>query len=151
MAKIEPIVGRYIWVPFEGEEYRIYYEEAGEGIPLVCLHTAGTDGREWRHQLCSADINKNFRVIALDLPRHGKSIPPYDWYKENEEYKLTADFYSGLLMAFCQELELDKPVLGILLMLGFCVFAPLGDSLAKLVLLPGRPRRLQRRFVFLQR
>ncbi|KAA2311472.1 DMT family transporter [Pseudooceanicola sediminis] len=30
-------------------------------------------------------------------------------------------------------LELDKPVLGILLMLGFCVFAPLGDSLAKLV------------------
>ncbi|MGR9092669.1 MAG: alpha/beta hydrolase, partial [Gammaproteobacteria bacterium] len=42
VAKIEPIVGRYIWVPFAGEEFRIYYEEAGEGIPLVCLHTAGT-------------------------------------------------------------------------------------------------------------
>ena len=35
MAKIEPIVGRYIWVPFEGTEYRIYYEEAGQGIPMV--------------------------------------------------------------------------------------------------------------------
>ncbi|TDJ63674.1 MAG: alpha/beta hydrolase [Proteobacteria bacterium] len=111
MAKIEPIIGRYIWIPFEGEEYRIYYEEAGEGIPLVCLHTAGTDGREWRHQLCDPKINTNFRVIALDLPRHGKSIPPYDWYKENDEYKLTTKFYMGILMSFCRELDLDKPVI----------------------------------------
>ena len=51
MAKIEPITGKYIWVPFDGEEYRIFFEEAGEGIPMVCLHTAGTDSREWRHQL----------------------------------------------------------------------------------------------------
>ena len=97
MAKIEPITGRYIWVPYEGEEYRIYYEEAGTGIPMVCLHTAGTDGREWRHQLCDEKINENFRVIAFDMPRHGKSIPPYDWYKEEEEYKLTAKFYAGII------------------------------------------------------
>ena len=65
MAKIEPVTGRYIYVPYEGEEYRMFYEEAGQGIPLVCLHTAGTDSREWRHQLCDSDINRNFRVIAL--------------------------------------------------------------------------------------
>ena len=84
MAKIEPIVGRYIWVPYEGTEYRMYFEEAGNpnGIPMICLHTAGTDGREWRHQLCDEKINKDFRVIAIDLPRHGKSIPPYEWYQE---------------------------------------------------------------------
>ena len=111
MAKIEPITGKYIWVPFDGEEYRIFFEEAGEGIPMVCLHTAGTDSREWRHQLCDPAINKNFRVIAIDIPRHGKSIPPYDYYKENEEYKLTAKFYSGIVMAFCKELGLEKPVI----------------------------------------
>ena len=113
MAKIEPIVGRYVWVPFEGTEYRIYFEETGpaNGIPLVCLHTAGTDGREWRHQLCDPAINKNFRVVALDLPRHGKSIPAYEWYQENDEYKLTAHFYSGIIMAFCRELGLEKPVI----------------------------------------
>lgn len=110
MAKIEPITGHYIYVPFEGTEYRIFFEEAGEGIPLLCLHTAGTDSREWRHQLCDPDINKHFRVIALDLPRHGKSIPPGDWYKETEEYKLTAHFYSGILMAFCEALGLENPV-----------------------------------------
>ena len=96
MANIEPIVGRYVWVTYEGTE---------------CLHTAGTDGREWRHQLCDERIGKHFRTIAIDLPRHGKSIPPYDWYKETEEYKLTSTFYSGIVMAFCKALELDRPVI----------------------------------------
>ncbi len=108
MPHIEPITGRYIHVPYEGEEYRVFYEEAGQGTPLVCLHTAGTDSREWRHQLCDSDINSSFRVIALDLPRHGKSIPPKGWWKE--EYTLTAKFYSEFVMAFCTELELEKPV-----------------------------------------
>jgi pimeloyl-ACP methyl ester carboxylesterase len=109
MARIEPIKGSYVYVPYEGEEYRIFYEEAGQGIPLVCLHTAGTDSREWRHQLCDPEINRKFRVIAFDLPRHGKSIPPKGWWKE--EYKLTAKIYSEFTMALCRELELQKPVI----------------------------------------
>jgi pimeloyl-ACP methyl ester carboxylesterase len=110
MASIEPIVGRYVHVDYEGRDYRIYYEEAGQGIPLVCLHTAGTDTREWRHQLCDPDITKHFQVVAFDLPRHGKSIPPAGWWKESEEYKLTAKFYSefdGLLRALGLEARRD--------------------------------------------
>ena len=68
MAKFDPIIGRYVYVQCGSETYRTYYEENGQGIPLVCLHTAGTDGREWRHQLCDPEITKNFRVIAFDLP-----------------------------------------------------------------------------------
>ncbi len=30
-------------------------------------------------------------------------------------------------------MTLDKPILGIALMLGFCVLAPLGDALAKML------------------
>ena len=111
MANHDPIVGRYVYVTYAGKEYRVYYEENGQGIPLVCLHTAGTDGREYRHQLCDPDITKNFRVIALDLPRHGKSIPHQDFYKEEEEYKLTSKFYSEFVMAFCDALDLHKPVI----------------------------------------
>ena len=109
MANIESIVGRYVHVPYNGEDYRVFFEESGKGIPMVCLHTAGTDSREWRHQLTDPEINERFRVIALDLPRHGKSIPPKEWWKE--EYKLTAKFYSEFLMAFCKELGLEKPVI----------------------------------------
>lgn len=109
MANIESIVGRYVHVSYEGVDYRVFFEESGKGIPLVCLHTAGTDSREWRHQLTDPEINERFRVIALDLPRHGKSIPPKEWWKE--EYKLTAKFYSEFVVAFCKELALEKPVI----------------------------------------
>jgi pimeloyl-ACP methyl ester carboxylesterase len=108
-TKYDPIVGRYVYVPYGGYEYRVFYEEAGQGIPLVCLHTAGTDSREWRHQLCDPDITSSFRVIAFDLPRHGKSIPPVGF--EKEEYRLSAKFYSEFVMAFCDALELEQPVI----------------------------------------
>jgi pimeloyl-ACP methyl ester carboxylesterase len=108
-AILEQVTGRYVYVPYAGYEYRVYYEEAGSGIPLVCLHTAGTDGREWRHQLNDPEITTNYRVIAFDMPRHGKSIPPAGF--EREEYRLTAKFYSEFVMAFCDTLELDRPVI----------------------------------------
>src|SRR5215475_7331915 len=38
---IEPIVGRYLRLDFKGQPHRIYFEEAGQGMPLLCLHTAG--------------------------------------------------------------------------------------------------------------
>ena len=107
----DPIVGRYVYVQCEGKTYRTYYEENGEGIPLVCLHTAGTDGRQYRHQLCDPEITANFRVIAFDLPWHGKSLPPSDFYLKEDEYKLTAKFYSDFIVAFCHALELKKPVI----------------------------------------
>jgi len=108
-ARQDPIKGGYVYVPYNGYEYRVFYEEAGQGIPLVCLHTAGTDSREYRHQLSDPEINENFRVIAFDLPSHGKSIPRVGF--EKEEYKLTADFYSEFTMAFCDALELEDPVI----------------------------------------
>ncbi len=42
-AYIEPMIGRYAHVDIDGTTHRIYFEEAGQGIPLVCLHTAGSD------------------------------------------------------------------------------------------------------------
>ena len=41
-VKIEPIIGKYMYLTVKGIEYRIYYEEAGQGIPLVLGHTAGS-------------------------------------------------------------------------------------------------------------
>ena len=80
MNQHDPIVGRYVYVQCEGKTYRTYYEENGEGIPLVCLHTAGTDGRQYRHQLCDPDITQNFRVIAFDLWRMCDRVKWWDEY-----------------------------------------------------------------------
>ncbi len=49
MATFDSATGRYVYVTVGGVEYRVYFESAGEGIPLLLQHTAGADGRQWRH------------------------------------------------------------------------------------------------------
>jgi pimeloyl-ACP methyl ester carboxylesterase len=105
---IEPMTGRYVHADIDGEMHRIYFEENGTGIPLVCLHTAGSDGRQWRHLLADEEFAKSFRIIAFDMPWHGKSNPPASW--NGEEYRLTTARYTEIIRAFCRALELDKPV-----------------------------------------
>jgi len=102
--KIEPIVGRYARI----SGCRMYFEEAGQGIPLLCLHTAGSDGRQYRAVLNDRSITKSFRVIAFDMPWHGKSSPPAGWQKE--DYRLTTGAYTGMIMEFIREMGLERPV-----------------------------------------
>ena len=105
---IEPVTGRYLRLDLNGRPHRIYFEEAGEGIPLVCLHTAGADGRQYRALLNDAEITTRFRVLVFDLPWHGKSSPPQGF--ERDAYRLTTDLYVDTVMAFCRALKLDRPV-----------------------------------------
>ncbi|HEY9571508.1 MAG TPA: alpha/beta hydrolase, partial [Pusillimonas sp.] len=105
----EPIVGRYLSFDVAGRKCRIYVEEAGSGIPLVCLHTAGADNRQYRHMLCDPEITSRYRVLAFDMPWHGKSYPPEGW--QDEEYRLTTELYVETILAFCNALALDKPAL----------------------------------------
>ena len=108
MPDYEPITGRYFTMPVAGEAVRIYAEEAGSGIPLVCLHTAGSDGRQFRHLMCDKGITDHYRVIAFDMPWHGKSNPPVGW--EQREYQLTTQSYKETVTAFCRAMALDMPV-----------------------------------------
>ena len=109
MGTIEPIQGRYVQTTIAGEAHRIYFEEAGQGIPLVCMHTAGADSRQWRHLLNDAEVTARFRVIAFDLPYHGRSTPPEGWWLK--KYKLTTAHYAQVVRGFYQSLGLEQPVL----------------------------------------
>ncbi len=104
----EPITGRYMNLEFQGSPHRIYFEEAGEGIPLLCLHTAGSDGRQYRALLNDTQVTGNFRVVVFDMPWHGKSSPPAGW--QEEEYQLTTALYTDLIMTVARALELERPV-----------------------------------------
>ena len=90
-------------------DHRIYFEEAGSGIPLLLQHTAGSHGSQWRHLFENRDITDRFRLIAYDLPFHGKSIPPptRDWW--TVDYKLTGGFLRSVPLALADALELDQP------------------------------------------
>ena len=105
---IEPVTGRYLRLAISGRPHRVYFEEAGEGVPLLCLHTAGSDGRQYRHILNDPEVTDRFRVIAFDLPWHGKSSPPRGF--EAEVYRLTTDSYVETVMAVADALALEAPV-----------------------------------------
>lgn len=107
-AEFEPIIGRYARIRVRDDWCRIYFEEAGQGIPLVCLHTAGADSRQFRHLMCDEAVTRHFRVLTFDMPWHGKSYPPAGW--ERREYRLTTELYVDTIRAFCRALELDRPV-----------------------------------------
>ncbi|MNM59982.1 Carboxylesterase YbfK [compost metagenome] len=92
-------VGRYITV----DGIRVYYEEAGEGRPLVCFHAASQDSLMYRHVLDG--LSDEFRVIAIDAPGHSKSELP----ESGPFHSLTrhAEFNEHLMEA----LGLEKPAI----------------------------------------
>ena len=116
-TEIDPLVdepffeepnGRYLNVNIWGQRQRIYVEEAGSGQPLLCLHTAGADSRQYRGLMNDEDVIKDHRVITFDLPAHGKSSPPAGY--EKEQYVLTTDKYMEAVMAISQAMKLENPI-----------------------------------------
>ena len=110
MARLSPVTGHYVDIEVKGDDLRVFFLENGQGQPLVCQHTAGCHNHQWRYLLEDPDITRDYRVIAYDLARHGKSDPPRnrEWWKE--EYKLTADYYTEFIVKLCDALELEQPI-----------------------------------------
>lgn len=110
MANFEQVKGAYLRMNFEETDYRVYVEESGSGIPVMLQHTAGSDGRQYRHLMNDPQVTKEFRLIAYDLPYHGKSLPPLNtpWWETT--YSLSRDFLMGFTLALAKELELNRPV-----------------------------------------
>jgi pimeloyl-ACP methyl ester carboxylesterase len=125
VARFDPIKGNYVYIEVQNVEYRVYYEENGSGIPLLCQHSAGTDGQQWRYLLNDDDITSRYRVVVPDLPYHGKSLPPesIEWWKE--EYRLTKSFFVDFQVAFNHALGLKTPIF-----IGGCMGGCLGLYLA---------------------
>lgn len=108
MARIcTEITGRYLYLDVLGVEYRVYYEEAGQGTPVLCQHTAGSDSRQWRHLLEDPELTKEFRFIAADLPYHGRSLPPTseEWW--SKRYSLNQEFLIEFMVAISKALDLE--------------------------------------------
>ncbi len=63
------IVGRYLDV----DGTRAYFESCGEGTPVLLMHSAGRDSRQWHGVM--ERLAPRYRLYAPDLPGHGKSWP----------------------------------------------------------------------------
>jgi pimeloyl-ACP methyl ester carboxylesterase len=92
------VVGRYVDV----NGMRTYYEEAGEGIPIVCIHAACQDTMMYRYTV--GGLSDQYRVISIDAPGHGKTEEPPGGPLRNITHH--AEFNE----AFMEALGLDRPV-----------------------------------------
>ena len=104
----ESTVGGYVNFDIGGLNHRVYFETAGTGQPLLCLHTAGSDTRQFRGLLNSEQITKNHQVICFDMPFHGKSSPPEGWHLS--EYRLTSQMYVDMILGFMQAMDIENPI-----------------------------------------
>jgi len=88
------------------DDYRIYYEEQGQGPPLILLHNATGSTRDWR-RVAPLLAAGGYRVISYDRRGFGRSdpLPEPDWsmayLRESRDE----------LLAFMDALRLDRAVL----------------------------------------
>jgi pimeloyl-ACP methyl ester carboxylesterase len=108
VAEFESLVGRYLHLDVDGRSYRVFVEESGSGVPLLCLHTAGADSRQFRHLQNDDAVTSRYRVVAFDMPYHGRTNPADGWWLE--KYKLTTRFYLAFVRAVWVAMGLERPV-----------------------------------------
>lgn len=80
-----------------------FVEDWGEGIPILCVHTAGQSGVQYRH-VAPELAQLGYRVIVPDMPGHGRSEPhPAGPVTDLGQY-------AAWLLELVGVLELDRPV-----------------------------------------
>ncbi|MGY8844363.1 MAG: alpha/beta fold hydrolase [Gammaproteobacteria bacterium] len=100
MSTPEAITGHYIDV----KGTRTFYDEIGDGKPLVCVHTAGASSLEY-HLALPLYASQGFHVFALDLPGHSRSYP-VNWTQHRSIHQ-HAEFVHEFVLA----LGLHAPVI----------------------------------------
>src|SRR5689334_14955755 len=71
---------------------KIYYEEYGQGRPLLLLSGGGLTRSIKDFEKCIPDLSKHYRVIAPDTPGQGRSELP-----DSLSYSLITEFMSQLI------------------------------------------------------
>ena len=100
MASTEDIRGHYVKV----NGTRTFYDEIGEGYPIVCVHTAGACSLEYTY-LLPLLAERGFHAYAMDLPGHFRSYP-VNWKPHR-----TIHEHAEFVHAFANTLGLKKPVI----------------------------------------
>lgn len=75
----------------------LYYEECGEGQPVILIHGHSLDHRMWDGQF--ADLARDYRVIRYDLRGYGLSSP------QTEDFQFT---HVEDLVALMDSLHIEK-------------------------------------------
>ena len=79
---------------------RTYYEDSGDGPPVVFLHGAMSDHRIWAERM--QPLATDYRIVVYDLRGHGRT-------GGSERNSYSIDLYAEDLHALVEALNLDRP------------------------------------------
>ena len=81
------------FVEIDTNQY-LYYEEYGQGIPIIFIHPPGMGNKVFHYQY---DLSKHMRVIFPDLSGHGRS--------PRAEQTVSISFYANEVLRFMDALQ----------------------------------------------
>ena len=82
------------------ENQFLFYEEYGEGLPIIFIHPPGMGRKVFGYQ---QDLSNNLRVILPDLSGHGES--------DTVEQRVTISFYANEVVRFMNLLHIDQAII----------------------------------------
>lgn len=148
---LQRLQGRYSKIRTSGGQLaQIYSESAGSGPPVLCLHTAGADTRQFHGVMCDPALGAGWRFTGFDMPFHGRSLPPQGW--NGGSYQLDQRTYLDWCTGFIEQV-IGEPVvvMGCSMGAGIAmVLAAERPDLVKAVIAleaPLRPRGRRNRFL----
>ncbi len=105
------VVGRHQRVSLpDGTSARIHLLESGQGdVPILFLHTAGADCRQFLHQMADVELQRNYRLLAFDMPWHGFSSGENN-VETTAQYALTEARYIDWVSAVVEQVA-NGPVI----------------------------------------
>jgi pimeloyl-ACP methyl ester carboxylesterase len=59
---------------FQNGNARIYYEDVGQGEPIIANHGLSEDTTYWSEPGVTADLAEKYRVISIDMRGHGRTV-----------------------------------------------------------------------------
>ncbi len=87
---------------FQSGNARIYYEDTGEGEPIITNHGRCEDTTYWSEPGVTAALTETYRVISMDMRGHGRTVVEGE-PKGYDEVTMGDDF-----TALADHLDLDK-------------------------------------------
>jgi pimeloyl-ACP methyl ester carboxylesterase len=109
---LERLRGRYLRLSGASlDQTWVFEESAGDADKpvMLMLHTAGADSRQWHGLMSDEGLLRDWRLVAFDMPFHGRSSPPLHW--SGEPPRLDAAGYLAVIDAWFEAAGIDRALI----------------------------------------
>jgi len=87
---------------FQNENVKMYYEDVGQGVPIIANHGLMEDGTYWSETGVTAKLSEKYRMISMDMRAHGRTIV------DGKPFGYDADTMAADFDALADFLEIDR-------------------------------------------